>query len=184
MQRKTAKQILAESFREVAQTKSIDKITVRDITENCSYSSATFYRQFKDKYDLIAWDYAQATAGIMGRVGVDGYAWRQTLRDGAEYFASQRTYLANLFLHTTGHDSFVRYMSQINYDALQSCLLHVSGKSALDETTQMYLRLYCLGTVSLVCEWILGQYSASPEKLAEVFEQSLPQPLRPFLLEQ
>ena len=30
MQRKTAKQILAESFREVAQTKSIDKITVWD----------------------------------------------------------------------------------------------------------------------------------------------------------
>lgn len=41
MQRKTAKQILAESFREVAQTKSIDKITVRDITENCGYSGAT-----------------------------------------------------------------------------------------------------------------------------------------------
>ena len=41
MQRKTAKQILAESFREVAQTKSIDKITVRDNTENCGYSGAT-----------------------------------------------------------------------------------------------------------------------------------------------
>ncbi len=41
MQRKTAKQILAESFREVAQTKSIDKITVKDITENRGYSSAT-----------------------------------------------------------------------------------------------------------------------------------------------
>ena len=34
--------------------KSIDKITVKDITENCGYSSATFYRHFKDKYDLIA----------------------------------------------------------------------------------------------------------------------------------
>ena len=41
MQRKTAKQILAESFREVAQTQSIDKITVRNITENCGYSGAT-----------------------------------------------------------------------------------------------------------------------------------------------
>ena len=41
MQRKAAKQILAESFREVAQTKSIDKITVRDITENCGYSGTT-----------------------------------------------------------------------------------------------------------------------------------------------
>ncbi|MBE5925322.1 MAG: TetR/AcrR family transcriptional regulator [Lachnospiraceae bacterium] len=30
-------------------------IFIKVITENCGYSSATFYRQFKDKYDLIAW---------------------------------------------------------------------------------------------------------------------------------
>ena len=51
MKRKTAKEILAESFIELAQTKKIDKITVKDITDNCGYSSATFYRQFRDKYD-------------------------------------------------------------------------------------------------------------------------------------
>jgi len=54
MRRKTAKEILAESFRELAESKSVDKITVRDITQNCGYSAATFYRHFQDKYDLIA----------------------------------------------------------------------------------------------------------------------------------
>ena len=57
MKRKTAKEILSDSFRELAETKSVDKITVRDITENCGYSPATFYRQFKDKYDLVEWIY-------------------------------------------------------------------------------------------------------------------------------
>lgn len=55
MQRKTAKQILAESFREVAQTKSIDKITVRNITENCGYSGATtpfFPHECEKAFDL------------------------------------------------------------------------------------------------------------------------------------
>lgn len=32
MKRKTAKEILAESFREVAEKKPIDKITIKDIT--------------------------------------------------------------------------------------------------------------------------------------------------------
>ena len=49
MKRKTAKEILAESFQELAEKKSIDKITVKDITDNCGYSPATFYRQFRDK---------------------------------------------------------------------------------------------------------------------------------------
>ena len=54
MRRKTSKEILAESFRELADIKPIDKITIKDIVGNCGYSPATFYRQFKDKYDLIA----------------------------------------------------------------------------------------------------------------------------------
>ena len=37
MKRKTVKEILAESFREVAETKPIDKITIRDIVDNCGY---------------------------------------------------------------------------------------------------------------------------------------------------
>ena len=57
MKRMSTKEILAESFKELAQTKSIDKITIKDITDNCAYSPATFYRNFKDKYDLIAWEH-------------------------------------------------------------------------------------------------------------------------------
>ena len=41
MKRKTAKEILAESFRELAETVPIDKITIKDIVYNCDYSPAT-----------------------------------------------------------------------------------------------------------------------------------------------
>ena len=47
MKRKTAKEILAESFREIAEKKNIDKITVREITDNCGYSPATFLPAFQ-----------------------------------------------------------------------------------------------------------------------------------------
>ena len=56
MKRKTAKEMLVESFRELAEKKAVDKITVQDIIEACGFSKTTFYRSFKDKYDLMAWD--------------------------------------------------------------------------------------------------------------------------------
>ena len=87
MRRKTTKELLAEAFRELAAAKPIDKITVKDITENCGYSVATFYRQFRDKYDLIAWDYTRRVEKIMAQVDTDGTAWRQTLTDGAALFS-------------------------------------------------------------------------------------------------
>jgi AcrR family transcriptional regulator len=68
MKRQSAKELLAASFRELAEKKAIDKITVREIAENCGYSPATFYRQFRDKYDLIAWDYTRDMAALMARL--------------------------------------------------------------------------------------------------------------------
>ncbi|MBQ9189963.1 MAG: TetR family transcriptional regulator, partial [Clostridia bacterium] len=102
MKRKTAKDILAESFRELAERTSVDKITIKDITDNCGYSPATFYRQFRDKYDLIAWQHTRSVADIMGRIDGDGYPWKQTLLDGMRGFWDEREYLGNLFLHTSG----------------------------------------------------------------------------------
>lgn len=174
MKRKTAKEILAESFRELAESKSVDRITVQEIVDNCDYSTATFYRHFKDKYDLIAWDYARKTAEIMGRINGKDYSWVQTLRDGAAHYSEEREYLANLLLHTSGHDAFVHYMADINYGELEKHILSVRGKQTLDEKTAMLIRTYCLGTVCLSCEWILGKYQATPEELAEVYETALP----------
>jgi len=177
MKRKTTKEILAESFRELAEGKSVDKITVQEIVDNCGYSTATFYRHFKDKYDLIAWDYARKTAEIMSRINVKGYSWAQTLRDGARHYSEEKEYLANLLLHTSGHAAFIQYMADINYGELEKHILSVSGQSTLDEKTAMLIRTYCLGTVCLSCEWILGKYRATPEELAEIYKSALSQAL-------
>jgi len=181
MKRKTARELLAESFRELAEHRSIDKITVKDITDHCGYSTATFYRQFRDKYELIAWDYARGVSALMDRIDRDGYAWKQTLTDGALRFQKEKGLLRNLLLHTAGHDSFIRYMTEINSGELRRYILRSTGRESLDQKTEMYIRLYCMGTVCLTCEWILGQYDAAPEELAEIYENSLPAPLRPYL---
>lgn len=67
--RKTTKELLAESFRELASSKPVDAITVQGITAHCGYSPATFYRYFSSKFDVMAWDYAANCRAIMDRSG-------------------------------------------------------------------------------------------------------------------
>ncbi len=181
MKRKTAKEILAESFRELAEIKPIDKITVQDITKNCEYSSATFYRQFRDKYDLIAWDYSLDVEKILGRAKGDYESWMRVLREAADFFCKQKGYIANLLLHTNGYDSFVRNMTEIHYENLKKCILKSAGTDRLDEKLDMYIRLYCQGTVALTGEWILGKYNVEMEELVEIYEKALPEPLKCYL---
>ena len=95
MKRKTAKEILAESFRELAERQRIDKITIREITDNCGYSPATFYRHFRDKYDLVAWDYSRNLSEFIGSSGYGKCEWKQMLLDAAMFFQEHKTYLAN-----------------------------------------------------------------------------------------
>ena len=114
MKRKTAREILCDSFHELAQDRPVDRITVREIAENGGYSSATFYRQFKDKYDLIAWDYARKIESLMSRIGTDGYTWEKALWDCLTHYQEEKEFLSNVLRHTSGHDSFVRYMTEIH----------------------------------------------------------------------
>ncbi|MBR1455952.1 MAG: TetR family transcriptional regulator [Oscillospiraceae bacterium] len=181
MIRKTAKELLADSFRELAQTKAFDKITIKEITDNCGYSPATFYRQFRDKYDLIAWAYSRDLERITEQIAYNEASWRQTLSDAANYYSDHKEYLANLLLHTTGYDAFVRNMTAINYASLKQAVLKSAGTSELDRKTEMLIRLYVFGTVQLSCEWIVGHDQESPQLLAEVYEQALPEPLRQYL---
>ena len=75
-------------------------------------------------------------------------------------------------------------MANINYGELEKHILSVSGKHTLDEKTAMLIRTYCLGTVCLSCEWILGKYRATPEELAETYENSLPSALRKLIVKE
>ena len=182
MKRKTAREILAESFRELAGSKPVDKITVPNIIENCGYSKTTFYRLFKDKYDLMAWDYAQKLQAIVGQTEKEDYEWKQILRDVASLYNEEKDYLRNLLLHTSGYESFSRHMKQLHIESLTKCVLDAAGLKELDIKTEMCVRTYCQGTVDLGCDWILGAFQVPPEELAAVFEDCLPVPLQKYLL--
>ncbi|MBQ6527659.1 MAG: TetR family transcriptional regulator [Clostridia bacterium] len=44
----------ADSFRELAEINNTDRITLQEITDSCGLSTTAFYRQFKDRHDLIS----------------------------------------------------------------------------------------------------------------------------------
>ncbi len=174
MKRKTAKEILAESFRELAEKKNIDKITVQDIVDNCGYSPATFYRNYKDKYDLIAWYYTEKTFEIQRRAGKDGYTWRDAYRDGTKFYKENKAYLANLFTYTRGLDSFIQNMTQINYESCTDYLQRCYPERQLDKLTEMKLHLYCMGASRLISEWVLDKIDLTEDELTQVLVESLP----------
>ena len=51
----TTKYHIAESLKKYMGKKPFDKITVKDLIEDCNISRATIYYHFEDMYDLLKW---------------------------------------------------------------------------------------------------------------------------------
>ena len=181
MQKKSKKEVLVKSFQELALQKPISKITITNITDNCGLSQPTFYRYFKDKYDLIAWAYTADTGKIMGRIGEQGYEWRDTLYDGARYFDKNRSLVVNALKHTSGRDAFMRQMEQINIALLCNEIRKTIMTEKIPDDILDMVKIYCYGTVRLMCDWLTDNIPTTPERLAEVMEKSLPEPLKVYL---
>ena len=49
------KYALEASLKKFLLKKPIDKITIRDLTDDCGISRMAFYYHFKDIYDLVEW---------------------------------------------------------------------------------------------------------------------------------
>ena len=181
MPKKSKKEILLKSFQELALQKPISKITITNITDNCGLSQPTFYRYFKDKYDLIEWSYITDTGEIMGRIGKQGYQWRDTLYDAMRYFDQNRNLMVNALKHTSGRDAFVRQMARINTELLSNEIRKAIMTEKLPDDILGMVKLYCYGMVQLMCEWLTDDFPITPERLAEVMERSLPEPLKVYL---
>lgn len=107
MKRKTSREILVDSFHELAEKKPVNKITIHEIAHNCGYSPATFYRQFSDKYDLMAWDYINSCSEIMNQAEENEQSWEETVAQCCRHFYNQRQYVQNLLKNTEGQEPFL-----------------------------------------------------------------------------
>lgn len=61
------KTMIAETFFNMAKGKSIDKITVTDLVEQCRISRQTFYYHFKDIMDVLEWGMGETAERTLAR---------------------------------------------------------------------------------------------------------------------
>lgn len=72
------KTALEASLKKLLLKKPLDKITIRDLTEDCGISRMTFYYHFKDIYDLVEWIcYEDAAQALQGKKTYD--TWQEGL---------------------------------------------------------------------------------------------------------
>ena len=175
------KEIFAESLKKLSAKKSFEKISVKDIVNDCGLSKTTFYNHFRDKYDLAAWIYSTDAEKIINRVNFIDYSWKNTLIDWIIYSIENKNFLKNLILNTSGQDSFINYVANVNIKILSNYVKRSQNIENLPTDIEISVKVYCYGTVCMLCEMILKDLPIPTEDFIKFLENALPESLKKFL---
>ena len=111
----STKQALAKGLKATLEHKSLDRVTVGDITTFCGLNRQTFYYHFEDKYALLNWiyytelmlplaegsapeDWPRRVARMLDRMREEGAFYRRALRgEGQRGFEALLTAMVGLF---------------------------------------------------------------------------------------
>lgn len=178
--RPDTKFFLAESFKELSQKKSVDKITVKEISKNCGLTAQTFYNYFHDKYELMAWIYSKSIEDIVKKIGKDDYTLKNSVSEVVKYFFDNRKFLKNLMMNTSGQNSFITYVTKFHVKVLLDYIKRSPKFEKLSSDMEIFVKVYCYGIVCTLCEFLIEPLKISEDELVKIFVNAIPEPLKKF----
>lgn len=149
----TTKQALEASLKRMLLKKPLDKITIRDITEDCGISRMAFYYHFKDIYDLIEWACVEdASRALEGKKTYD--TWQEGLIQIFEAVLENKAFVLNAF-HCISRDQMERFLFKLTYGLIRGVVDEKSqGVDISEEDKAFIAEFYKYSFVGIMLDWI------------------------------
>lgn len=177
----TTKQVIQASFRTLLMAKSLDKITVRDIVEDCCLTRNTFYYHYEDIYDLFD-DYLDTRIQEAWSFLPEDCPWDQTmLRLLQSIFDSPQ--MGRHIIYSKKQDSMRQYLNKLLSYVLDRYILSSSTHLSVSaEDRRMVCDACCHALYGMLEQWITGPDAPlmrqKLERLLQCFEGAIRHALR------
>ena len=133
----TTKQALEESLKHMLLKKPLDKITIRDITEDCGISRMAFYYHFKDIYDLVEWACIEdASKALQGKKTYE--TWQEGLLQIFEAVLENKPFILNAY-RCISREQMERFLYQLTYGLIRGVVEEQSRGTAVSEEDKSFI---------------------------------------------
>ena len=181
MKKIATRQLLADSLLDIAKTKNVNKITIREIVSHCGLSSQTFYNHFTDKYELILWIHKSFGDELMEQLENGKITLRELSIKNLEFYSEHSAFMLNALSNTHGGDSY-RVMSSEN--AITVIEKYIKRKFSLKELSQkekFHIRIYVYGITELCAHWAATGSSIPIEEMSDIIMEAAPDTIKNYL---
>lgn len=84
----------------------------------------------------------------------------------------------NALKHTSGQDSFMRYLQKVNSEWLMKEISKNLSKDQITEELRGVVSIYIYGTAQYMMVWLLSDMKMTPEEVADIWGKAIPETLR------
>ena len=147
------KKALEVSLKNMLLKKPLDKITIRDITDDCGISRMAFYYHFRDIYDLVEWACIEdATEALAGK---KTYAtWVEGLSQIFEAVLANKPFVINAY-HAIDRERMENFLFKLTYDLILGVVEEKSKDIAISEAQKAFIAdFYKYSLVGIMLDWI------------------------------
>ena len=149
----TTKQGLEASLKRMLLKKPLDKITIRDITDDCGISRMAFYYHFRDIYDLVEWACVEdAARALQGKKTYD--TWQEGLLQIFEAVLENKPFVLNA-CRCISREQMERFLYQLTYGLIRGVVDEKSQGAAISEEDRAFIAgFYKYSFVGIMLDWI------------------------------
>ena len=149
------KYALEASLKKFLLKKPIDKITIRDLTDDCGISRMAFYYHFKDIYDLVEWScFEDASRALAGKKTYD--TWQEGLQQIFEAVLENKPFILNVY-RALSREQIENYLFRLVYDLIMGVVEEkAAGLRVTQQQKQFVAEFYTYSFVCVMLDWIRG----------------------------
>ena len=173
MKQQITKRAITESFRALLAVKPLDKITVRDIVEDCGLTRNTFYYHYEDIYDLLS-DVLESEIERALSVPAGGASWETMLLDMLSFLIDSPQIGRHIF-QSKCQDAMRVYLSKVISELSDRYIeQNVRDLDYSQQDRKLICDICCHARYGLREEWLTGRSDVALEaelrRVAQLFE--------------
>lgn len=171
-----AKKIISAAFYELLQKYTIEDISVEQITRTAEVSKPTFYRYYRDKYDLLNQMFDVMFEPM--REAERSFSWGEAMLRILENLERNLKFFQNGVKSNDQH-SLRNYNMACISDAITDVLARRGVDVAADEVA-FAIRSCAITHTAAVAGWVCDEHRMPKERFVRLLKASLPHNLYPY----
>lgn len=171
------KERMAHSLKKKMAQKPLNKITIREIVEDCGLNRQTFYYHFHDIYDLVEWMFSEEAVDILKQT-VTYHTWQEACLNLLYYIEDNKA-VCLCALNSMGRSPLETFF----YKNLRGLFCKLVDEASAElpiapEYRDFLVHYYTTLFAGMLISWLRGEMKATPEKTIEMLSMTMSDHIR------